>query len=355
MNQLMIYGASGYTGRLASEHAKLIGLPIVLAGRSEATVAHVATSLNAPYRVFDLDTPSIIKSVLRDASVKVLLNCAGPFESTAEPLIAACIETGVHYLDISAELGSYQLALDRADAAEKANVMLLPGCGGSVAMLGCLAAHAIRNMQDPTHIDVTLRVAGPMSRGSIASASKSAMAGAQCLQRLGNELVPWGGQEGDGSKVSAGRQFDFDDGEGPVSCFPITLPDLVTIWKSTGVATIRTFACVAGSGTMSFPEDGKMIPDGPTPEERDATPYHAAVAAAGADGTVKHAVLHTVNGYTFTAMASVEAARRVLDGEFKAGFQTPALLFGKDFVETVAGSRLVDVKTSGIALGSRVN
>lgn len=347
MAHLMIYGASGYTGRLASEHAQTFGLPLVVAGRSEAAVARVAASLNAPYRIFGLDDPGSTASALENADVRVLLNCAGPFASTAAPLVAACVAAGVHYLDISAELGSYQLALERHDAARTAGAMLLPGCGGSVAMLGCLAAHALRNMQSPTHIDVALRVAGPMSRGSMASAARSAMAGARCWQRLGDELVPWGrGEDEDGSTGPAGRPFDFDDGAGPVPCFPITLPDLTTIWKSTGVANIRTFACVAGSETMPLPKDGETIPEGPAPEEREATPYHAAVTVASADGTVKHAALHTVNGYTFTAMASVEAARRVLGGEFKAGFQTPAMLFGKSFVETVAGSRLADVDTS---------
>ncbi|KAK8097753.1 uncharacterized protein PG998_013239 [Apiospora kogelbergensis] len=346
MARIMIYGANGYTGRLASEHAKTLDIPLILAGRSEAAIAHVAASLNAPHRVFDLTGPSLTVSVLKDENVKVLLNCAGPFALTAEPLIAACIEAGVHYLDISAELGSYQLALDRAGAAEKANVMLLPGCGGSVAMLGCLAAHAVRNIQSPTRIDIALRVAGPMSRGSVASAAGSSMAGVKCLQRLDNALLPWSQQDG-GSKESAGGQFDFDNGDGLVSCFPLTLPDLITVGKSTGVANIRTFACVGGPGAMSFPDEGKIIKDGPTAEEREASPYHAAVTVTDADGGIGRAVLHTVNGYTFTAMASVEAARRVLAGEVKAGFQTPAMLFGKNFVETIAGSRLVDIETVG--------
>ncbi|KAK8123162.1 NAD(P)-binding protein [Apiospora sp. TS-2023a] len=350
MARVMIYGASGYTGRLASEQAKTLNLPLILAGRSEAAVAHVATSLDVPYRVFDLDEPKIVASALRDEDLKVLLNCAGPFALTAQPLIATCIETGVHYLDISAELGSYQLAFDLSDAAKKANVMLLPGCGGSVAMLGCLAAHALRNIRSPTQIDIALRVAGPMSRGSIASAAGSVMAGDRCLQRRDGKLVPWSEQEGEdeaGAGDNVCQQFDFGDGEGLVACFPLTLPDLITIGKSTGVANIRTFACVGGSGTMSFPEDDETIPDGPTAEERETSPYHAAVTITDAHGGMGRAVLHTVNGYTFTAMASVEAVRRVLDGEVKVGFQTPATFFGKDFVETIAGSRLVDICTRG--------
>jgi short subunit dehydrogenase-like uncharacterized protein len=347
MPHLMIYGATGYTERLISARAaKTLG-PLILAGRNQATIAQLASSLDVPdYRFFDLDDPGTIISSLREGGVQVLLNCAGPFAFTAEPLMNACIQAGVHYLDISAELFSYQLAENRAEDARNANVMLLPGCGGSVAMLGCLAGHAVRCIQDPTHIDIALRVAGPMSRGSIASAARSSMAGTRCLQRLDNVLVPWCEEEGDSDKEEESYgQFDFDDGNGHVSCFPVTLPDLITIWKSTGIANIRTFAYVAASANnMCFPEEGIQLPDGPTVEERESSPYHAVVTVKDSSGSTSKAVLHTVNGYTFTAMAAVEAARRILGGEVKTSFQTPAMLFGANFVETIANSRLVDIE-----------
>ena len=53
-------------------------------------------------------------------------------------------------------------------------------------------------------------------------------------------------------------------------------------------------------------------------------------------------VLDTVNGYTFTPMATVKAAQRVLEGEARPGFQTPAGLFGEDFVLSIADTTIVD-------------
>jgi short subunit dehydrogenase-like uncharacterized protein len=49
-----------------------------------------------------------------------------------------------------------------------------------------------------------------------------------------------------------------------------------------------------------------------------------------------------VNGYTFTTIAAAEAARRVVGGEARPGFQTPAILFGDDFAETIADTVIVD-------------
>ena len=333
MARLMIYGATGYTGRMASEHAKRAALDFVLAGRTETKLKELAVSLGVPYSVFGVADSQTVDAAL-GGGITVLLNCAGPFMRTAAPLIGACIRNGIHYLDIAAELDSYRLAEERDDEAERANVMLMPGCGGSVAMLGCLAGYAVERVKDPVvRLDIALHVAGSMSRGSAVSAAEN-LTTTECLQRVDGELVA----QRNGSET---QQFDFCDGRGPVPCFPLTLPDLITIWRSTHVRNIGTFVNASGE---SFPTgDLDALPEGPTVEQRKAGPYHAAVAVTAADGTVRRAVLHTVNGYTFTPVASVAAARRVLAGEARPGFQTPAVVFGISFVETIAGSQLKDM------------
>jgi short subunit dehydrogenase-like uncharacterized protein len=85
------------------------------------------------------------------------------------------------------------------------------------------------------------------------------------------------------------------------------------------------------------------MPDGPTLAQRKANRYHAAVEVTAEDGTVVRSILDTVNGYTFTTLAAVEAARRVMNGEERPGFQTPAGLFGDGFAETIADTSITDV------------
>ena len=99
MKTLMIYGAAGYTGRMATEHAKAAGLAVVVAGRLEDRIAETAAELGLPYRVFAVDDPVAVSAALK--GVDVLLNAAGPFMRTAGPLMRAAIAAGVHYLDLS--------------------------------------------------------------------------------------------------------------------------------------------------------------------------------------------------------------------------------------------------------------
>jgi short subunit dehydrogenase-like uncharacterized protein len=329
MTKLMIYGAAGYSGRMVSTNARAHGLDFVIAGRpqNESKLAVLANELGVEYRLFAVDDVAGVPSALGD--IRVLLNCAGPFLRTAEPLMHACIAAGVHYLDIAAELDSYRLAQALDGEARAASVMLLPGSGGSVAMLGSLASHAAKRVKTPVKLSIALNVAGGFSRGSAISANENVMTGT--LQRVDGELV----------ERSPEEVRDFDFGDGPTTSFPVTLPDLITIWQATGIPNIETFVHVTEG---AFPDgDLAAMPDGPTLEQREANRYQAAVEVTGADGAGVRSVLDTVNGYTFTTIAAAEAARRVLSGEARPGFQTPAGLFGDGFAETIADTTIFDL------------
>jgi short subunit dehydrogenase-like uncharacterized protein len=327
MKKLMIYGATGYTGRMAAQRASAAGTPLILAGRNQAALASLAASLDAEYRVFPLDDIAVIDRSLH--GVGVLLNCAGPFVRTAEVLMGAGIRNNVHYLDVAAELDGYRLAEVLDARARAAGVMLLPGSGGSVAMLGCLAGHTVARTNNPLSIRVAMHVSGGLSRGSAVSAMASVTA--ETLARADGKLVI--------QSAGAIRQLDF--GKGPVNCFQVTLPDLITIWRATNVPNIEAFVHVTGDG---FPQgDLSALPDGPSEQERLDHRYQAVVEVTSTDGDVVRSVLDTVNGYTFTAAAAAEAGRRVLAGEHRPGFQTPAMLFGSGFAETIADTTIVDV------------
>ncbi|MDJ0391593.1 saccharopine dehydrogenase NADP-binding domain-containing protein [Roseomonas sp. E05] len=324
MTRLMIYGATGYTGRMAAARARAVGLDLILAGRDEVHLAELGRSLGVEHRAFALDRDVPIDAALHDAAV--LLNCAGPFLRTADPLMRGAIRAGTHYLDIAAELDSYRLAEVYDVQARTAGVMLLPGSGGSVVMLGSLAGRAAERVGRPHTIRVALHVAGAMSHGSAISARENLTA--ECLERVDGALRI--------REPGSTRNFDF--GNGLVPCFPVTLPDLMTLRRALQAPNIGTFVHVSGS---AFPTGNLMaLQDGPSAGERDANRYQASAEVTDVEGTTVRATLDTVNGYSFTPLAAVEAARRVLAGEARPGFQTPARLFGNGFAESIADTTI---------------
>jgi short subunit dehydrogenase-like uncharacterized protein len=327
MTKLLIYGATGYTGRLAAERAKAVGLDFEIAGRDAAKLAAASAELGVAYRAFSLDDPDDLPKHL--AGCSVLLNCAGPFAKTAEPLMHASMEIGAHYLDITAEINVYRQAEALGDGAASVGTMLLPGVGWDVVPTDCLAAHVLRRVEEPQRLRIALQVAGAMSRGSAVSAGE--IIGAGLMARVDGALVP----KADASTAA------FDFGDGPVDCAPLSFGDLVTAWHSTGIPNIEMFVHVSGD---AFPEgDLSLLPDGPSAEDRDAFRARAVVEVTGANGRIARSVIETVNGYSFTPLAAVEAARRVLAGEHRPGFQTPVTVFGPGFAECIGGTVITDL------------
>lgn len=324
MKTLMIYGATGYTGRMAAERAKGLGLNIEIAGRNNDRLAHLAAQLNVPYRVFAAEA----QAAEALDGVGVLLNFASPFAQTAEHLMRACIKAGVDYLDITAEINVYRLAERLGAQAAEAGVMLLPGVGWDVVPTDCLAMHVAQRVASPRALSIALQVPGSMSRGSAMSVSE--IIGAGLLARINGELLA--------TSDAQPRQFDF--GEGPVTCQPLSFGDLVTGWHSTGIPNIAMFVHISGD---AFPEgDVSQLPDGPSAYERDAHRARAVAEVIASDGSIARSMIETVNGYSYTPLAAIEAARRVLSGERKPGFETPARIFGGGFAESIAGTTISD-------------
>lgn len=324
MKTLMIYGATGYTGRMAAAHAKTAGLELVIAGRNAEQLAALAAQLDVAYRLFNADAATAQNLV----GIDVLLNFAGPFAHTAPGLIDACIAAGVDYLDITAEINVYRLAERLGAKAADAGVMLLPGVGWDVVPTDSLAMHVAQRVENPQSLRIALQVAGSMSRGSALSVGE--IIGAGLLARVDGAIVA--------TPDAQPQSFDF--GDGPALCAPLSFGDLVTGWHSTGIPNIAMFVHLGGD---AFPEgDLSQLPDGPSAEQRDAHRARAVAEVTGADGSVARSVIETVNGYSYTPLAAVAAARRVLDGERQTGFATPGQVFGAGFAETIAGTTITD-------------
>src|SRR5262249_6458716 len=98
---ILIYGATGFSGRLATRACLAAGLRRLLAGRSPGALAAAAVGDGLEQRTFDLVDPSRLDAALD--GVRVVLNMAGPYSSTARAMVEACLRTGTHYLDITGE------------------------------------------------------------------------------------------------------------------------------------------------------------------------------------------------------------------------------------------------------------
>ena len=161
---ILLYGATGYTGKLIAREARAKGASVVLAGRNPDKLKAVATPLDLPWRAFDLADRARLDAALKD--VAVVLSAAGPFSATARPMADACLRRGAHYLDITGEIDVFERLAARDAEAKRAGVTLLPGVGFDVVPSDCLAAHLKRRLPDATDLTIYLSAGLNISRGT---------------------------------------------------------------------------------------------------------------------------------------------------------------------------------------------
>ena len=160
----IIYGATGYTGRLIARHAVELGLRPTLAGRNEERVAKLAGELNCPSLTFPVASASQLSDRLRGFSA--VLNCAGPFSQTARPMMEGCIAAGVDYLDITGEIDVIEFAASLSERAKQAGVALIPAVGFDVVPSDCLAAMLAQRLPGAQKLELAFTALGGMSPGT---------------------------------------------------------------------------------------------------------------------------------------------------------------------------------------------
>lgn len=345
----MIYGATGYTGRLVVQEAVRRGLTPVLAGRDASRLADLARPLGLDIRVAPIaDARALARSL---DGIQVVLNAAGPFSSTAAPVAAACLAAQAHYLDLTGEIPVFQALHQLDGAARDRGILLLPGAGFIVIPSDCLAAHVAGRLPGAHWLRLGISRSTLVSRGS-ARTMMELLDGCAHIRRDGRlDTLPWDRLD---------REINF--GEGPRPALVVSWADVFTAYHTTGISNIEACLEVDSWERLSFQNSRRFawllrtppwrmaleaqlsfLPEGPSSADRERDRRVLVAVAGDPSGRTVMSRLRTPEAYTFTAVAAVECVRRVLGGEVKSGFQTPAGLFGADFVLGFAGVERMDL------------
>jgi short subunit dehydrogenase-like uncharacterized protein len=218
--------------------------------------------------------------------------------------------------------------------------MLLPGAGYVVVPSDCLAAHVARRLPGARWLRLGISSTPFVSRGSARTMVEMIRHGPHVRRGGRITLLPWSSLE---------RRFDY--GRGPRPSLAVTWADVYTAYHTTGIPDIETYLEVQPWERMFFlgsryfswllqtppwqtalKAQADLLPEGP-PEAELRRHRRVLVAAAGdAAGGRVLSRLRTPEPYTFTAATAMEIVARVLQGEVRAGFQTPGGVYGADFV-----------------------
>ena len=340
---LLIYGATGYTGRLIVSAARKRGLIPILCGRDKEKLRSLASSTNLDFRNARLDDPEELDRSLR--GVDIVLNAAGPFSSTAAPMMAACLRAKAHYLDVAGEVAVLEAASRLGSSAMSLGLMVMPGAGFDVVPSDCLLAYVARRCPGARRLFLGVSGLTLLSRGSAKT----------MIEQLDEPV--WVRRGGILERVPpASLERSFDYGDGPRPSIVTSWGDVASAYFSTGVPDITAFFEATTAVRMhssltrlfgwAVPYTpwkallgmyADLLPDGPSDEDRLRGRAVLVAEAENGDGQSIRARLGSPEAYTLTAISAVAIAERVLAGDIQPGFQTPSRVYGPDLVLSFPG------------------
>ena len=368
---IVVFGASGYTGRLVAEYLQEeyanTALKWAMAGRSLDKLASVRTALGIPESVdlvsVDSDDAASVGQMVSDC--RVVITTVGPYQLYGEELIKQCAEQGTDYVDLSGEPSWMHETIARHSAAAKASgARIVHSCGfDSIPFdLGvyCLQQHAIAQTGKPI-ITVKGRVRamnGTFSGGTIASlraTMASARANPAIIKVLTNPFALTEGFTGPEQPTGAAPQYD-EELNSWSAPFVMAAINTKNIHRSNFLMGHRygeefryDEMLLTGDGEQgqaaaeyvakddSIGKSDLQPGDGPTQEERENGNYDALFAGQNCEGEL---MISSVQGdrdpgYGSTSKMLAEAAICLLENPALAsgGLWTPAAAMGQALID----------------------
>jgi short subunit dehydrogenase-like uncharacterized protein len=363
--RIVLFGATGYTGRLTAEAMVERGLKPVLAARSQGKLDELAAELGGGLEsaTADVGDPPSVAALVESGDV--LVTTVGPFARWGQPAAAAATTVGAHYIDSTGEPAFIREVFERyGPAAEQAGIGMLTAMGydwvpGNVA--GGLALERAGELARRVDVGYFITGSGSMSGGTRASLVGAITAPAfgfrdgRVQTERGAKRVrsfPVGSKELTAVSVGSSEHF--------------TLPRLVPGLREVnaylgwfGPASRAMQAMSAGTSVaMKVPGVEKLwnaagerfvqgSTGGPDAAARAKGGSHIVGIAYDAAGRPLSEVhLKGVDGYTFTGRMLAWAADRAAAGALKGtGALGPVDGFGLD--ELVAGCAEAGISEEG--------
>ena len=332
--RIVVFGATGYTGRLVSEALVGAGARPVLAGRRESSLKELAGELGADLetRTADVGEPATIRALVERGDV--LVSCVGPFNKYGDPAVGAAIDAGAHYIDSTGESRFIRRVFEEfGPRAESAGSGLLTAFGYDFVPGNLAGALALEEAGDAaTKVSVGYFISGggakstdAMSGGTAASAAGVAVDKAYCFhdgslrdERPAKRVrsFAWNGKELTGFSLGCTEHFALPRLHPGLRDVDVYLGWLGPMSRAAQVGSLVTELPGARTAIKTLLDrfGAKGSSGGPDAEARSKSGSRIVAEATDAGGELLARVrLEGPNGYTFTGDILGWGARRAAE------------------------------------------
>ena len=192
---LIIWGATGFTGQLVSEYINKkysdTALKWGIAGRNKEKASVIAERLNiAKDRIFIADCNDLESLIKLTFKTKVICTTVGPYAKLGTNLIEACIKTNTNYCDITGETQWIRKMIDKYHSKAKENkIKIINSCGFDSIPSDMGVFYSQKNLFEKTGKyanSINMRVAG--AKGGISGGTYNSLSNVLEEARLDKEV-----------------------------------------------------------------------------------------------------------------------------------------------------------------------
>ncbi|GHF19284.1 saccharopine dehydrogenase [Amycolatopsis deserti] len=296
-----MYGAYGHTGRFVVAELRERGYVPLLLGRDRDKLLAMAEP-GSEVRPAPVDDPAALDRALAGAAA--VINCAGPFATTAAPLIEAALRAGIPYVDVAAEIEANADTFARfADRAADTVVVPAMAFFGGLGDLLVTAAMGDWTAADEVHIAYGLSSWHPTA-GTLA-------AGAVSRERREGRRVRYSGgglQYHDDALPTLEWEFPAPLGRQDV-IGEFSMADIVTVPTHLAVPEVRTYMTAKAAADLAAAAVDERGRSGQT------FVVDVVVRAGGAERRMSASGRDI---YAISAPLAVEAVDRILSGRTRS-------------------------------------
>ena len=369
---VIVFGASGYTGKLVAEYmGKEYGndesISWAIAGRNKDKLSSVKKDLNLNERVSIIEVDSTNKDSLDSmtSSAKCILTTVGPYQLYGSSLVQSCSENGTDYVDLTGEPGwMYEMINAHQDTAKKSGARIVFSCGFDsipfdLGVYFVQQAAQEKYGKPAKHVRGRVKAMnGEFSGGTIASLGATMATlkeKPELIQVLSNPFSLTEGFEGpaqlDDSKVLLDEKLNM--WVAPFVMAPINTKNIHRSNALLGHAYGEDFCydemMIAGEGeegkqiadamNSSNPMGGDNLPqpgEGPSKESREQGNYDVLFFADFDEGSIEARVTGDMDpGYGSTSKMIAESALCLIQDceDLSGGMYTPAPAMGEKLIK----------------------
>ncbi len=344
MQDVVVYGASGYTGQLICEFLARFGVPFTAAGRNQAKLDGVVKTLQAHGAVCTArateHSDTGLRELLKDA--KVVVNVSGPFSLLGEAVVAAALHSGCHYLDTTGEQ-DFMLDIRRKyDALFRAKTLLLSPSTAFLWGVGTLAADLCLQVPGISDLEIVYAPPSLQTIASLQSMWRFTRREAFSLRQgrlhklptaqIAKKTLP------DGRTLKAVR---LGSGEPTFLMADSRVQNCEVYFASNTLARVvpmfrfwKVLESVVSGETLDRWSDAlvERFKRNPGREEPESGRFVIDTTGKGPGGTV-HVVMNGTSPYLLTGFLGAAGAQAVVQGrQIGAGYVSLAAAFGTDYL-----------------------